>query len=99
MPPVRSLTAPLPVLEQALADAIAEAKTGNPLAPVTVMVGGTLLRPYLQRRMAALLGGHANVGFVTAGELALRLGEPSAIAAGRLPMPPLASRIRASIRS
>ena len=95
MPPVRSLTAPLPVLEQALADAVAEAKTGNPLAPVTVLVGGTLLRPYLQRRVAALLGGHANVDFVTAGELALRLGEPSVIAAGRLPMPPLASRILA----
>ena len=95
MPTPTVITAPLPALEQALADAIAGAKVDDPLAPVTVLVGGTLLRPYLQRRMATLLGGHANVSFVTAGELALALGEAGVIAQGRLPMPPLAARILA----
>lgn len=56
MPTPTLLTAPLPALEQVLADAIATVKIDNPLAPVTVLIGGTLLRPYLQRRMAVLLG-------------------------------------------
>ena len=95
MPTTHVTRAPLPVLEQALADAIAGAKRTDPLAPVTILVGGTLLRPYLQRRVATLLGGHANVSIVTAGELALRLGEPTLAAHGRRPMPPLAARILA----
>lgn len=95
MPAPRVTTAPLPALEQALADAIAATKSADALAPVTVLIGGTLLRPYLQRRLATILGGHANVAFVTAGELALRLGEPALAAQGRRPMPPLASRVLA----
>ena len=95
MPTPTVITASAPALERALADAIRDAKTDDPLAPVTVLVGGTLLRPYLQRRMATLLGGHANVAFVTAAELALQLGEQQLVAAGRLPMPPLAARILA----
>lgn len=95
MPIPTVITAPVPGLEQALADAIRSAKTDDPLAPVTVLVGGTLLRPYLQRRMATLLGGHANVAFVTAAELAVQLGEQQVVADGRRPMPPLAARILA----
>ncbi|MBA3326876.1 MAG: exodeoxyribonuclease V subunit gamma [Solirubrobacterales bacterium] len=82
-------------MEQALADAVAAAKRDDPLAPVTILVGSTLLRPYLQRRLATLLGGHANVSIVTAGELALRLGEAAMVEADRKPMPPLAARILA----
>ncbi|WP_354699039.1 exonuclease [Paraconexibacter sp. AEG42_29] len=95
MPTPTTITAHPAALEVALADAIKAAKRDDPLAPVTVLVGSTLLRPYLQRRLATLLGGHANVAFVTAGELALKLGEPALIAAGRTPMPPLAARILA----
>lgn len=95
MPTAHVTRAPLPVLEQAIANAIASAKQIDVLAPVTILVGSTLLRPYLQRRLATLLGGHANVSIVTAGELALALGEPTLAAQGRRPMPPLAARILA----
>src|ERR1700691_3961469 len=43
-------------------------------------------------RVAALLGGHITVRVVTPAELALRLGEPALIAAGRTPIAPLADR-------
>ncbi len=90
---IQVVTGPPPALEAALARDIVEAKEGDSLAPVGVLVGGTLLRPYLQRRMAALTGGIAAVYFVTPGELALALGERPLTAAGRLPLPPLADRV------
>src|SRR5690242_17550136 len=51
------------------------------------------MRPYLQRRMAELCGGIANVRFMTASEVALELGERAMGAAGRQPLPPLADRV------
>jgi len=90
---IQVVTGSPPALESALARDIVEAKEGDSLAPVGVLVGGTLLRPYLQRRMAALTGGIAAVYFVTPGELALALGERPLTAAGRRPLPPLADRV------
>ena len=89
----RLVVGPLANLEQALADAITARKTGDPLAPIAILIGGTLLRPYLQRRLADLLGGHINLHLLTPAELAVRLGEHRMIAAGRKPLPPLATRV------
>lgn len=41
-----------------------------------VVVGGTLLRPYLRRRLAELSGAHINVHLFTPAELGLHLAEP-----------------------
>ena len=82
-------------LEQALASEIARAKQGEPLAPVAVLIGGTLLRPYLQRRLATLMGGIVNVHFITQAQLALALGEKQVQADERQPLPPLADRVLA----
>lgn len=88
-PSHRLITGPRAALELALAQAVKDAKADDPFAAVTVLVGETLLRPYLRRRIAEILGGHVNVEIVTPGELAMTLGSPALLAAGRQPMPPL----------
>ena len=55
-------------LELALADEVRGLKQSDALAPISVLVGGTLSRPYLGRRLADLTGGHINVRFLTAGD-------------------------------
>ncbi len=47
-------------IEQALAIAVKDARATDPLAPITVLLGNTLLRPYLQRRLAKVTGGIVN---------------------------------------
>lgn len=95
MSPPRLILGPPPALESALGQAVREHKARDPLAPLTVLVGETLLRPYLRRRLAVLVDGHLNLHLVTAGELALQLGESRLIAAGREPLPFLGDRILA----
>lgn len=80
-------------LEQALATGVAAAQADDPLAPVGVLLGGTLQRPYLQRRLAVLNDGIANVRFLMPSELAMELGERTLVLKGRRPLPPLADRI------
>jgi ATP-dependent helicase/nuclease subunit B len=80
-------------LERALVKRIGASREKDPLAPVAVLIGGTLLRPYLQRRLATAYGGIANVHFLMPSELALALGEGNLVAQGRTPLPPLADRI------
>src|SRR5947208_14947097 len=80
-------------LEVALAAEVREIKQRDPLAPVAVLIGGTLLRPYLGRRLADLLGGHINVRFLTPGDLGLVLGEQALLASGREPLPFLGVRV------
>lgn len=79
-------------LEPALAGELAALRKQDPLAPISVVVGGTLLRPYLRRRLAELATGHINVHFLTPAEFGLRLTEPRLVAAGRRPLSPLADR-------
>src|SRR3954454_22580633 len=67
----------------------------DPLRPVVVLVGETLLRAYLRRRIAEINGPYLNVHIVTPGELALRLGEIPLILAGQRPLPLLADRMLA----
>jgi ATP-dependent helicase/nuclease subunit B len=89
---LRVLTAHPSELEPALARELASLREQDSLAPISILVGGSLLRPYLRRRLAELSGGHINVHLLTPGELGLRLAEPRLIAAGRRPLAPLADR-------
>ncbi|MDQ3090082.1 MAG: exodeoxyribonuclease V subunit gamma [Actinomycetota bacterium] len=91
----RVVTGALSALEAALADHVFAAKADDSLKPVVILVGGTLLRPYLGRRIFELRGPHINVRIVTASELGLRLGERAMISAGRTPLPLLADRVLA----
>src|SRR5436309_2503826 len=90
---LRLLTGSPDALEQELAAGVAEAQADDALAPVGVLLGGTLQRPYLQRRLAVLNDGIANVRFLMPSELAMELGERTLVLKGRRPLPPLADRI------
>ena len=74
----------LPELEDALADAVTAAGQGDPLAPVTVVVGQLLLRPYLRRMLAARGVPQINVDYVRPHELAQRLAGARAFERTRL---------------
>src|SRR4051794_4070632 len=82
-------------LEQRLAADVAELQRDDKLRPVIVLVGETLLRAYLRRRIAEINGPYMNVRIMTPGELALRLGEIPLILAGKRPLPLLADRVLA----
>src|SRR3954466_8394761 len=82
-------------LEREFAAEVAELQRDDPLRPVVVLVGETLLRAYLRRRIAELSGPYLNVHILTPGELALRLGEIPLILDGKRPLPLLADRILA----
>jgi len=94
-PAHRIVTGPVATIEPALLKHAFAAKGGDPLRPVVILVGETLLRPYLRRRLAELDGPHLNIHVVTVAELGLRLGERALISARRLPLPVLADRILA----
>lgn len=65
-------------LEHSLIERIGSLKQGDPLAPVTVVVGSNLQHIYLRRRLASAFGAVANVRFHSlldlAGEIALASG-------------------------
>src|SRR5256885_4534526 len=73
MPQARLILGTLDRLEAALAEAIARARPDDPLAPVTVLVGHVLLRPYLRRALAMRGIAQLNVRFVLPYELAAEL--------------------------
>lgn len=75
MRPIEVVSADLPELEDALAGAIAEARAPDPLAPVTVLVGHVLLRPYLRRMFAARDVPLLNVRFLQPHQLARELAD------------------------
>ena len=83
---------PPSALEDELLATVASIRGRSPLAPVDVLVGGVLQRPYLQRRIADTSPGLLNVRFTTLGELGLRLGEPALAVSGRRPLPAIAER-------
>ncbi len=81
---LRIITGELPGLEDALAEAVAGARRGDPLAPVTVVVGHVLLRPYLRRTLALRGVAQINVAYARPHELAQRLAGPGAFDRPRL---------------
>ncbi|TAK65186.1 MAG: PD-(D/E)XK nuclease family protein [Dehalococcoidia bacterium] len=81
---LRIVTGALPELEDALAEAVAGARQDDPLAPVTVVVGHVLLRPYLRRTLAARGVPQINVGYVRPHELAQQLAGARAFERTRL---------------
>ena len=72
--------------------AVASARAADPLAPIEVLVGGILQRPYLERLIADTGPGTINVRVGTLGELGLRLGAPALAATRRRPLPVVAER-------
>ncbi len=70
MPPAEIVTGSLAQLEDALADAVSHAREASGLAPITVLVGHVLLRPYLRRALAQRGVAQLNVRFVRPNELA-----------------------------
>jgi RecB family exonuclease len=90
---MRVVTGQPSALMDALAERVRELRGHDPLAPITVLVGASLQRPYLGRRLAARLGGHANIRVLMPGDLALLLGAPTLVEAGRRALPPLADRV------
>jgi hypothetical protein len=85
MSPARVVTGPLHALEDALAHAITGARDGAGLAPVTVLVGNVLLRPYLRRTLAQRGVPQLNVRYLRPNELAALMAED----AGAPPLPRL----------
>jgi RecB family exonuclease len=76
-----------------LAGRVAGLRRTDPLSPITVLVGASLQRPWLQRFLAARLVAHANVRVLMPGDLALLLGSKAMVAANRQALPPLADRV------
>ena len=79
-------------LERAFLARVAAMRSVDPLAPVDVLVGGVLQRPYLQRLISETSPGLLNVRFHTLGEFGVRLGEATLAASGRRPLPAMAER-------
>jgi len=67
----------------ALLEAVAAAREGDPLAPVTVVVPSNVAGLTLRRWWARALGGVVAIRFVVLGAVASMLGEASLVAAGR----------------
>ena len=84
--------APVALTEE-LAGRVKQLRMVDPLSPITVLVGASLQRPWLQRWLAARLGAHANVRILMPGDLALLLGAAPLVADGRRALPPLADRV------
>lgn len=75
MSPANIVFGTLPQLEDALADAIARAKDGDRLVPVTVLVDNSLLKQQLPRAFAMRGQAHLNVRYFRPDELARHLAE------------------------
>ncbi len=73
MPESHAIHGPLRAIEDAFADAVVAARPSDPLAPLTVLVGQTLLKRYLPRMLARRGIAHINVNFVMPDQLALQL--------------------------
>ncbi len=70
-------------LQQAFVGELRAIRAEDPLRPIRVLVGSSILRLHLSRLLAATLGGHANVTFSLLKELALEIGAPALRDKGR----------------
>jgi ATP-dependent helicase/nuclease subunit B len=80
-------------LRDHLAERVRDLRVSDPLSPITVLVGGSLQRPFLQRWLAERLGAHSNLRVLMPGDLALLLGARELVEQGRRALPPLADRV------
>ncbi len=85
----------------ALAAAVADAKAGDPLAPVTVVVPSNYAGLAARRGLARRSGGMTAVSFLTVYGLAEQLGARPAAASGRRPVstPVVAAAVRSVLRT
>jgi len=94
MPPPTVLTGPIARLEDALAEAVAGARRGgDALAPVTVLAGHVLLRPYLRRALAARGVAQINVRYARPHELAVQIASEDAALRQMPRLTPAAERL------
>ncbi len=93
MKPPLIIRGALDALEARLAGDIDTRRRRDPLSPLTVLVGSTLLRPYLRHRLAELCGGLINVRFVTFDDLASNLAALAAGLSGTRPLPSHGERL------
>ncbi len=78
---------PLAALEARLADDVRALRRQSPLAPLTILIGSTLLRPYLRHRLAELHGGLLNLRLMTMHDLASSLASAAVHANGTTRLP------------
>lgn len=99
--PLLQLVAHGPPALAALHDAVAAAKAGDALAPVTVAVPHPWAGLSLRRSLAALPGGVVNVRFMVMPRISELLGAPVLAATGRRPRTATATRaaVRAVLRT
>ena len=84
---------PLAALEARLAADVRAYRARAPLAPLTILIGSSLLRPYLRRRLAELHGGLINVRLLTMHDLSSYLSVAATQANGTSPLPPMGDRV------
>jgi ATP-dependent helicase/DNAse subunit B len=83
----------LDALEARLVADIDARRARDPLGALTVLVGSTLLRPYLRQRLTELRGSLINVRFTTFDDLASGLAAPAAGLNGTQPLPSYGERM------
>src|SRR5689334_6273328 len=93
VPGLNVITGRPAALRAMMATWVAELRREDPLAPILLLVGASLQRPYIERWLAAKLGGHANVQVMMPGDLGLLLGGRALVSSGRRALPPLADRV------
>lgn len=84
---------PLAALEARLATDVCAYRAHAALAPLTILIGSSLLRPYLRRRFAELHGGLINVRLLTIRDLSSYLSVAATQANGTSPLPPMGDRV------
>src|SRR5437867_3185185 len=80
-------------LEETLAIEVRRARASDPLRAIDLLVGSNLLGLYLRRLLARRLGAIAAVRPLTFLDLARRVAEPSLLASGLRPLPPLGDEL------
>ena len=84
---------PLAALEDRLAADVSAYRARSPLAPLTILIGSTLLRPYLRNRLAELHGSVVNLRLLTIHDLSSYLAVAAAKANGTSLLPPMGDRV------
>ena len=76
---------------------MAQVRAANAVAPVTVLVGSVLLRPFLSQVLASRSVGAVGLQIETLGEFGARLGGPGLVASERFSLDALSDRALAAV--